>query len=133
MKMTTVNKVQFASLNVYCPDGITSLPNGHPLLLELRKKKKAFPKIKKVIKEQENNFLQEELNTITKYERINTLRAILSQSITYYKGNNKGTKPFLYNSKMHIKIKVVVMFFYFLLLLLIILYLMFQNGKLQLQ
>ena len=50
MKMTPVNKVQFVSLNFHCPDGITSLPNGHPLLLELKKKKKAFPKIKKVIK-----------------------------------------------------------------------------------
>ena len=36
MKMTTVNKVQFASLNdklYYSPDGITSLPYGHRLLL----------------------------------------------------------------------------------------------------
>ena len=36
IKMTTVNKVQFASLNdklYYCPDGITSLPYGHWLLL----------------------------------------------------------------------------------------------------
>ena len=35
MKMTTVNKVQFASLNgkqYYCPDGITSLLYGHWLL-----------------------------------------------------------------------------------------------------
>ena len=55
IKMTTVNKVQFASLNdklYYCPDGITSLPYGHRLLLQLRKKKKAFPKIQKVIKKQ---------------------------------------------------------------------------------
>ena len=38
MKMATVNKVQFASLNnkrYYFYDGITSLPFGHPLLLEL--------------------------------------------------------------------------------------------------
>ena len=48
MKMETVKKVQFASLNekeYYCPDGITSLPYGYPLLLELRKQKKSFPKI----------------------------------------------------------------------------------------
>ena len=41
MKMTTVNKVQFSSLNnkqYYCLDGITSLPYSHPLLLRLRKK-----------------------------------------------------------------------------------------------
>ena len=38
MKMETVKKVQFASLNdkqYYCPDEITSLPYGYPLLLEL--------------------------------------------------------------------------------------------------
>ena len=35
MKMTRVNKVQFASLNnkrYYFTDGIVSLPFGHPLL-----------------------------------------------------------------------------------------------------
>ena len=96
MKMTTVNKVQFASLNgkqYYCPDGITSLLYGHWLLQELRKKKKALQKIQKVIKEQENNFLKEELNAIRKHERINTLRAILSQPITYYKRNHKIKGP----------------------------------------
>ena len=38
MKMAIVNKVQFASLNnkwYYLYDGTTSLPFGHPLLLEL--------------------------------------------------------------------------------------------------
>ena len=41
MKMTTVNKVQFSSLNnkqYYCLDVITSLPYSYPLLLRLRKK-----------------------------------------------------------------------------------------------
>ena len=50
LKMATVNKVQFATLNnkrYYCPDGITSLLYDHPLLLELRKKGKHFQKFKK--------------------------------------------------------------------------------------
>ena len=57
---------------------------------------------------------------------------MLSQPITYYKGNNK-IKGFLFNLKIHIKFKVVVIFFYFLLLSLIMLYLMIENGKLHLQ
>ena len=79
MKMTAVNEVQFASLNnkrYYYLDGITSLPNGHLLLLELRKQK-AFPKTQKLIKEEKTNFLKEELNALRKYEKINTFRTIL--------------------------------------------------------
>ena len=53
MKITTVNKFQFASLNdkqYHLPDGIT-LPFGLLLLLELRdKKKKLFQKYKKQLK-----------------------------------------------------------------------------------
>ena len=48
LKMATVNKVQFATLNnkqYYCPDGITLLYD-HALLLELRKKGKRFQKFK---------------------------------------------------------------------------------------
>ena len=78
MKMTTVNEVQLASLN-----NITVL-----LLLKLRKKE-SISKIQNVIKEQKSNFLKEELNAIRKHERINILRTILSQPITYYKGDNK--------------------------------------------
>ena len=79
MKMTAVNEVQFASLNnkrYYYLDGITSLPNGHLLLLELRKQK-AFPKTQKLIKEEKTNFLKEELNALRKYEKINAFRTIL--------------------------------------------------------
>ena len=80
MKMTVVNEVQFASLNnkrYYYLDGIRSLPNGHLLLLELRKQKKAFPKTRKLIKEEKINFLKEELNALRKYEKINSFRTIL--------------------------------------------------------
>ena len=105
--MASVNKVQFASLNdkpYYCPDGITSLPSGHPLLLQLRKRKKAFPKIQKLIKEEKNNFLKEALNAIRKHERINTFRTILSKSLSYYniiKGPNDfcSTPKYIINSK----------------------------------
>ena len=40
-----------------------------------------------------NNFLKEKLNAIRKHERINTLRTILSQPITYYKRNNNVKVP----------------------------------------
>ena len=61
----------------YYLDGIRSLPNGHLLLLELRKQKKAFPKTRKLIKEEKINFLKEELNALRKYEKINAFRTIL--------------------------------------------------------
>ena len=53
MKMTTVNKVQFASLNdkrYYLSDRITLLPFGHPHLLEFRDKKNLFQEYKKWLK-----------------------------------------------------------------------------------
>ena len=55
MMMTTVNKVQFASLNdkrYYFSEGIVWLPFGHPSLSELRDYKKSLPKIHTVIKEE---------------------------------------------------------------------------------
>ena len=48
MKMTSVNKVEFASLNdkrYYFLDGIMSLPYKHPLLSKIRQIKKGYPKI----------------------------------------------------------------------------------------
>ena len=61
MMMTTVNKVQFASLNnkrYYFSDRIVSLPFGHPLLSELRDYKKSLPKIHTVIKKEKDKLLQ---------------------------------------------------------------------------
>ena len=52
MVMTSVDKVQFASLNdksFYFSDGIVSLPYGHPVLKEVRDYKKSLPKIHRVI------------------------------------------------------------------------------------
>ena len=52
MTMTSVNKVQFASLNdkiYYFSDGIVSLPFGHPSLNQVREYKKSLPKIHTVL------------------------------------------------------------------------------------
>ena len=52
MTMTSVNKVEFASLNdkrYYFSDGIVSLPFGHPSLNQVREYKKSLPKIHTVI------------------------------------------------------------------------------------
>ena len=52
MIITSVNKVEFASLNdkrYYGFNGIVSLPFGHPLLNEVREYKKSLPKIYTVI------------------------------------------------------------------------------------
>ena len=55
MIMTSVNKVQFASLNdkrYHFSDGIVSLLFGHPLLSDVRDYKKSLPKIHTVIKKE---------------------------------------------------------------------------------
>ena len=59
--MTSVNKVQFASLNdkrYYFSDRIVSLPFRHPSLSELRDYKKSLLKIHTVIKEEKDKLLQ---------------------------------------------------------------------------
>ena len=61
MMTTTINKVQFASLNdkrYYFSDGIISLPFGHLSLSELRDYKKSLPKIHTIIKEEKDKLLQ---------------------------------------------------------------------------
>ena len=55
MKMTSVSKVQFASLNdkrCYFSDKIVSLPYGHPLFSEVHNVKKAFPKVQQFIEQE---------------------------------------------------------------------------------
>ena len=94
MKMNSVNKVQFTSLNnkrYYFSDGIVSLPYGHPLLSKIHQIKKAYPKIHKVIEQEKNNLLKLENEAVAKHERIRVLRLIYAQPITYYKldGNVK--------------------------------------------
>ena len=71
MKMTSVSKVEFASLNVeqyYFSDGIVLLPYGQSLLSEVRNTKKAFPKIHHVIQQGRNNLLRLENEAVARNE-----------------------------------------------------------------
>ena len=80
--MTSINKVQFASLNdkrYYFSDGIMSLPYGHPLLKEVRESKKSLPRIHIAIKKEKDNLLQLENKAVTKNERLRILRSIFAQ------------------------------------------------------
>ena len=93
MMMTTVNKVQFASLNnkrYYFLEGIESLPFGHLSLSELKDYKKSLPKIHTVIKEEKDKLLQLENKIVNNNKRLRILRSIFSQPITYY--NLKSNK-----------------------------------------
>ena len=94
MTMTSVNKVQFASLNdkrYYFSDGIVSLPFGHPSLNEVRDYKKSLSKIHTVIANEKNKILQLENKAVNDNKRLRILRSIFSQPITYYalKTNNR--------------------------------------------
>ena len=87
MTMTSVNKVQFASLNdkrYYFSDGIVSLPFGHPSLNNVRKYKKSLPKIHTVIAREKNEILKYENAAVNQNERLRILRSIFSQPITYF-------------------------------------------------
>ena len=102
MKMTSVNKVQFTSLNnkrYYFSDGIVSLPYGHPLLSKIHQITKTYPKIHKVIEQEKNNLLKLENEAVAKHERIRILRSIYAQPITYYKldGNVKVNQKGSFN------------------------------------
>ena len=94
MTMTSVNKVQFASLNdkrYYFSDGIVSLPFGHPSLNEVRDYKKSLSKIHAVIANEKDKILLLENEVVNDNERLRILRSIFSQPITYYtlKTNNR--------------------------------------------
>ena len=89
--MTSVNKVQFASLNdkrYYFSDRIVSLPYGHPLLKEVRDYKKSFPKIYTVIEKEKDKLLRLENKAVARNERLRILHSIFAQPITYYKLNS---------------------------------------------
>ena len=93
MTMTSVNKVQFVSLNdkrYYFSDGIVSLPFGHPSLNEVRDYKKSLSKIHTVIANEKDKILLFENEVVNENERLRILRSIFSQPITYYtlKTNN---------------------------------------------
>ena len=72
LTMTSVNKVQFASLNdkrYYFSDGIVSLPFGHPSLNQVREYKKSLPKIHTVILKERNMILHYENKAVNNNER----------------------------------------------------------------
>ena len=99
MKMTSVSKVQFASLNnnrYYFSDGIVSLPYKHLLLLKVREVKKALPKIHHAIEQEKNNLLRLENEAVARNERLRILHSIYAQPITYYKLNT--SKKFVPNN-----------------------------------
>ena len=97
MIMSSVNKVQFSSLNdkrYYFSDGIVSLPYGHPLLEEVRQYKKFLPKIHTVIEKEKDKLLALENRTIGLHERLRIFRSIFAQPITYYKlDSTKNCQP----------------------------------------
>ena len=91
MKMTSVNKAQFASLNdkrYHFLDGIVSLPYGHPLLSKIHQIKKAYPKIHIVSEQEKRNLLKLENEAVAKYERLRILTLTYAHPITYYKLNS---------------------------------------------
>ena len=88
MKLTTINKTQFAGLNdkrYYLTDGSISMPYGHFLLAELNEKKKKYKKIQSVLFKIKDDLIRDECKAIKKCERIRVLRSILGQSGTHYK------------------------------------------------
>ena len=113
MIMTSVNKVNFATLNdkrYYGSNGIVSLPFGHPLLNEVREYKKSLPKIHTVTEQEKDKTLFLENKEFGNNERLRLLRSIFAQPLTYYqlnetvplkvrKINHTSTKDYILNSK----------------------------------
>ena len=94
MKMTSVDKVQFPSLNdkrYYFSGGIASLSFDHPTLSSLQDLKKSYLKIHTVIEKEKERLLKSENQIIAKNERLRVLRSIFPQLISYYKlkGNTR--------------------------------------------
>ena len=87
MVMTSINKVQFTSLNdkrYYFSDGIVPLQYGHPFLKEVRESKKSLPRIHIAIEKEKDNLLQLENKAVAKNERLRILRSTFAQPISYY-------------------------------------------------
>ena len=98
MKLTEVNKMQFAGLNdkrYYLTDGVTSLPYGHFLLDELDEKK-SYKKIQNVLFKIKDELIRDECKAIKKCEKIRVLRSILNQAGTF--NLSKFTKDYILSS-----------------------------------
>ena len=109
MQMKSVSKVQFGQLNdkrFNFPNGVISLPYGHPYLEELRKEKHKYRDIHKVIQTKKYDFLKKESKVLESIPRLNILKQIFTQKpILYELDSNtkfiwsgwKTTKEFLKN------------------------------------
>ena len=87
MKMTSVKKVQLASLNnkrYYFLDGIIFLPYGHLLLSKICQIKKPYPKIHKVNEQEKNNLLKLEDKVVAKHEGLRISRSIYARHTVIY-------------------------------------------------
>ena len=93
MQIKSVSKVQFSQLNdkrFYFPNGIISLPYGHPYLEELRKEKHKYRDINKVIQTKKYDFLKKESKVLESIPRLNILKQIFTQiPILYELDSNK--------------------------------------------
>ena len=98
MQMKSVSKVQFGKLNdkrFYFPNGIISLPYGHPYLKELRKEKHKYWDVHKVIQTKKNDFLKKESKVLESIPRLNILKQIFTQiPILYELGSNTKSISF---------------------------------------
>ena len=80
--MKSVTKVQFGQLNdkrFSFPNGIISLPYGHPYLEELRKEKHKYRNIHKIIQTKKDDFLKKKSKLLESIPRLNILKQIFTQ------------------------------------------------------
>ena len=109
MQMKSISKIQFGQLNnkiFYFSNGIISLPYGHPYLEKLRKEKRKYRDIHKVIQSKKDKFLKEESKVIEKILRLDIFKQIFGQIPILYELNSdtkfissgwKTTKEFIKN------------------------------------
>ena len=107
--MKSISKIQFGQLNnkiFYFSNGIISLPYGHPYLEKLRKEKRKYRDIHKVIQSKKDKFLKEESKVIEKILRLDIFKQIFGQIPILYELNSdtkfissgwKTTKEFIKN------------------------------------
>ena len=82
MQMKSVSKVQFGQLNdkrFNFPNGVLSLPYGHPYLEELRKEKHKYRNIHKIIQTKKDDFLKKKSKLLESIPRLNILKQIFTQ------------------------------------------------------
>ena len=87
MQMKSVSKVQFGQLNdkrFNFPNGVLSLPYGHPYLEELRKEKHKYRDINKVIQTKKYDFLKKESKVLESVSKLNILKQIFTQIAILY-------------------------------------------------